>query len=168
MDRDRVLYYVSVHGKSLSHLCLKLCRNRTDADDLYQETWCKVCDKLHQYNQTQPFEPWLFTICVNTYKNQEKRNKRHPVVEFSTNEEKDWVLDHTPDTSPGVYEEHEVIRQIISELEEKYRVVIVLYYFREFSIAELASIIRIPQGTVKSRLFKAREMIRRRLEDNEK
>lgn len=164
MDQERVWQYVSEHGKSLTRLCLRLCRNRTDAEDLYQETWCRVCGKLRQYDEAQPFEPWLFAICVNTFRNQVKRNKRRPVAEFATNEEQDRVLEGAPDETPVFDAERDQLRRIIDGLEDKYRIVTVLYYFRDFSVAELASILRVPQGTVKSRLFKAREIIKRRLE----
>lgn len=168
MNRDKIDQHISLHGKNLTRLSLKLCRNQNEAEDLYQETWCKVVEKLYSYDETKPFEPWLFTICINIYRNLYKRAKNRPIAVFHTDEEKEWAIDRTADTTPIFNEEHDLIRQIINEMEEKFRIVIILHYFGDYSIAELSSIIRIPQGTVKSRLYKAREIIRGRLEDNEK
>ena len=168
INRDDLDYYVSLHGKNLTRLCLKLCRNSHEAENLYQETWCRVVDKIHLYNKSKPFEPWLFTICVNIFKNLYKKAKNTPVTIFDGNEEMEWAINNAVETKPIFNEEHDLLRQIINELDEKHRIVIILYYFSDYSLPELASIIRIPQGTVKSRLHKAREIIKRRLEDNEK
>lgn len=147
---------------------MKLCRNYNEAEDLYQETWCKVVEKFYLYDESKPFEPWLFAICINAYKNAYKRAKNKPVAVFSSDEEKEWAINSTPNSIPTFNEEHDFIKQIINEMDEKFRIVIILHYFRNYSVAELSSIIRIPQGTVKSRLHKARELIRRRFEEIEK
>ena len=61
--------YIRQHGKRLYGLCMTLCANSFDADALYQETWMKAVKCFSQYDPTQPFEPWLTKICVNTYRN---------------------------------------------------------------------------------------------------
>ena len=167
MDRDGLIRYVAEHEKTLTRLCVKLCRNLSDAEDLYQETWCRVVDKIHLYDESLPFLPWLFSICVNTYRNAHKKAKSRPVEQFGSIEEMEWAIDRTVDPKPVFNEEHDLIRQIIDELDERFRVVVVLHYLSDISVQELASIIGIPQGTVKSRLHKARKIIRRRLEDYE-
>jgi len=78
-----------------------------------------------------------------------------------------WAINNTADNKPMFNEEYDSIKQIIDDLDEKHRIVIVLHYFSDYSVEQLASIIGIPQGTVKSRLHKARRIIRGRLEENE-
>lgn len=167
MERNELIRHVTEQEKHLTRLCLKLCRYRNDAEDLYQETWCRVVAKIHLYNESKPFQPWLFAICVNTFRNAYKKAKSKPVALFSINEETEWAINNTADSTPEFNEEHDLLRHLINELDEKYKIVIVLHYFGDYSVEELASIIGIPQGTVKSRLHKARELIRERLEDNE-
>lgn len=167
MDRDSVERYVAEYGKSLTRLCLKLCRNRAEAEDLYQETWCRVLAKLKLYHESQPFEPWLFTLCLNLYRNRYTSKKRQPLAEFGTQEEQDRAMDSASVDAPVFNAEHDHIRQIIDRMDDKHRMVIVLYYFREYSVAEMAAMLRVPQGTVKSRLSKARGIIKRRLEEDE-
>lgn len=59
---------IEKHGRRLYGLCRTLCTSPSDADDLYQETWLKVCAKLELYNDSSAFEGWLTRICVNTYR----------------------------------------------------------------------------------------------------
>ena len=167
MERSDIISCIEEHEKNLTRLCMKLCRNRSDAEDLYQETWCRVVEKIHQYDETKPFQPWLFAICVNSYRNAYKRAKRMPVAVFDSSEEMGWAINNTADNKPMFNEEYDLIKQIIDDLDEKHRIVIVLHYFSDYSVEQLASIIGIPQGTVKSRLHKARRIIRGRLEENE-
>lgn len=66
----------SIHqyGKRLYGLCLTLCANTLEADDLYQNTWLQVVKNFSRYDASQDFEPWLTKICVDLY-----RNEPHPV-----------------------------------------------------------------------------------------
>ena len=168
MERNSLNRFIAENEKNLTRLCIKLCRNHSDAEDLFQETWCKVIDKIYQYDESKPFQPWLFTICINTYRNAYKKARKTPVASFSSNEEMEWAINNTIDSQLAFDEDHDLIKQIIDSLDEKHRIVVVLHYFSDYSIEQLASIIGVPQGTVKSRLHKARKIIKGRLEDSEK
>lgn len=81
--------YIYKYGRRLYGLCLTLCANSHDAEDLYQDTWLKVLNSLPQYDTTKDFEPWLTAICVNTYRDMLRRFVRNPVFNlFNSNEEK--------------------------------------------------------------------------------
>ena len=67
--------YISLYGKRLYGLCVKLCGNTVDADDLYQETWLKAYQKLLQYDTARSFEGWITGICVNTYRDLLRKQK---------------------------------------------------------------------------------------------
>ena len=71
--------YISLYGKRLYGLCVKLCGNTVDADDLYQETWLKAYQKILQYDTVRSFEGWITGICVNTYRDLLRKQKRSPV-----------------------------------------------------------------------------------------
>jgi len=166
MTREDLNRLVAEHETALTRLCLKLCRSNVDAEDLYQETWRRAVEKIHLYNDTKPFQPWLFTICINVFRNAYRKSKKTPIAVFDSDEEKERAIDNAAIPEPVFNEEHSLIRDIVNELDEKYRIVIVLHYFSDYSIEELAAIIGIPQGTVKSRLHKARKIIKGRLEDD--
>lgn len=151
------------HGKRLYGLCMTLCKNSSDADDLYQETWLKVVSNISRYDTSKPFEPWLTRICVNIYRNKLRRSIHSPFFDkFSSNEEKDTLLENIPAVSRADYSE---LHAAIQRLPEKLRLVIILYYFQDMDIPSTARILRIPEGTVKSRLNQARKKLKEELPD---
>lgn len=155
--------YIRTYGKRLYGLCRTLCANSFDADDLYQDTWLKVMKNISRYDPARPFEPWVTKICVNTYRNTLRRWMRSPIFDgFSTSEEKFAVLDAiaSPETP-----DHTDLRQAIDRLPEKLRVTVILFYFQDMEIHQVAQILDIPPGTVKSRLSKARQRLKEVLTD---
>ena len=95
MDRALINEYISLYGKRLYGLCVKLCGNTVDADDLYQETWLKAYQKILQYDTVRSFEGWITGICVNPYRDLLRKQKRSPVYnQFSSTEEKDLLLEN--------------------------------------------------------------------------
>ena len=156
--------YINTHGKRLFGLCQKLCHNREDAEDLYQETWIKAYKHLQKYDANKEFEGWLVTICVNSYRDLLRRQKWQSLfARFSSNEEKEFVLSNIPVAEKSDYTD---VRDAVNRLAEKYRLVTILYYFHDLDIKKTAAILKIPEGTVKYQLHKARELLKRRLESN--
>jgi RNA polymerase sigma-70 factor (ECF subfamily) len=142
-------------------LCCNLCRSYADADDLFQETWFKAIKNIEKYDDKKDFGKWLFTICINTYKNTQNCSENRKRVCFGSTEEKEIFLSTLPDTMVH-NEKYEELIAVIRELPEKYRTVIALRYFNDYSEKDVSQILKIPVGTVKSRLSKAKQLIRRR------
>lgn len=149
--------YIRQYGGRLYGLCLSLCTNSFDADDLYQETWLRAVKNISQYDPSREFEPWLTKICVNTYRNVLRRLARSPFVEFKTNAEKDALLCAIPDVGNPDYSS---LYKAIDRLPEKYRMAVILFYFQDMDITSTAHVMGIPEGTVKSRLSKARKRLK--------
>lgn len=154
--------YIRLYGKRLYGFCLFLCTNSSDADDLYQETWLRVVKNISQFDSSKEFEPWLTKICVNTYRNTLRRVARSPILKFTTNEEKEQFWQSVPAPENKDYSS---LYAAIDKLPEKLRVTIILFYFRGMDIGETASVLEIPEGTVKSRLNKARKLLKEVLMD---
>lgn len=154
--------YIRQYGKRLYGLCLSLCANPFDADDLYQETWLRVVKSISQYDSSREFEPWLTKICVNIYRNILRRLARSPFLDFKTNEEKDALLCAITDAENPDYSS---LYEAIGRLPEKYRIAVILFYFQNMDIAAAAHVMGVPEGTVKSRLSKARKMLKEVLDD---
>lgn len=153
--------YIRQYGKRLYGLCLSLCANSFDADDLYQETWLRVVKSISQYDPTKEFGPWLTKICVNTYRNVLRRLTRSPFLDFRTNEEKDAQINAVPDAEKADYSP---LYEAIDRLPEKYRIAVILFYFQNMDVASTAHAMGIPEGTVKSRLSKARKLLKEMLD----
>ncbi|MDO4582296.1 MAG: sigma-70 family RNA polymerase sigma factor [Bacillota bacterium] len=153
--------YIRQYGKRLYGLCLKLCANSADADDLYQETWLRVIKCVRQYDPCQPFEPWLTKICVNTYRNVLRRIARSPFIQFRTEQEQKSILQQIPAPEQEKYAE---LHDAIDKLPGKLRVTIILFYFHDMNVSAVARTLGVPEGTVKSRLSKARKLLKEVLE----
>ncbi len=153
--------YIQQYGKRLYGLCLTLCTNKLEADDLYQDTWLQVVKNFSRYDTSREFEPWLTQICVNLYRNALRRLSRSPFLSFRSNEEKDYLLCSIP--APEQKTDYSPLYEAIDHLPEKYRLAVILYYFDDMDITATAQILRIPNSTVKSRLNKARKLLREAL-----
>ena len=156
--------YVEVYSTDLMRFCYKLCGSLYDAEDLFQDTWTKALHKLHTYDSDRDFRTWLFSICVNTYRDSGRKKYNSMKFHFQNNEEKERFLHSIPTEEKNI-DEYIDLYSAIATLSKKHRLVITLYYFKEFSVKEIAEILSIPEGTVHSRLNTAKRMLKRRLSD---
>ncbi|MBQ3265814.1 MAG: RNA polymerase sigma factor [Ruminococcus sp.] len=154
--------YTAVYSPELTRFCMKLCGDVHDAEDLFQDTWTRVFDRFEQYDPEQSFKSWLFAICANIFKNSKKQKYNSSRAVFSSKEEKERFLLSIPDEEKDL-DAYLDLYDAIYALPKKHRVVLVLYYFREFSQSEIARMLDIPEGTVKSRLNTAKKLLKRRL-----
>lgn len=154
--------YIQQYGRRLYGLCRSLCADPFDADDLYQETWLRVVKHISQYDPSREFEPWLTRICVNTYRSILRRLAKSPLLDFSSGEEKDRLLASIPAPEKTDYAP---LYEAVGKLPEKLRLAVILFYFRGEDLASTAQILNIPVGTVKSRLNKARKLLKEVLAD---
>lgn len=154
--------YIQRYGRRLYGLCRSLCSGPFDADDLYQETWLRVVKHIGKYDPSREFEPWLTRICVNTYRSTLRRLARSPLLDFSNGEEKERLLQSIPAPAERDYSP---LYEAVGRLPDKLRLAVVLFYFRGQDLAATAEILNIPVGTVKSRLNKARKLLKEVLAD---
>ncbi len=154
--------YIQRYGRRLYGLCRSLCPNRSDADDLYQETWLKVVKHISQYDPDRDFEPWLTRICVNTYRSALRRLARSPLLDFSSGEDKDRVLNAVPAPEE---QDYTPLYEAVGALPDKLRLAVALFYFQDMDLENTAQALGIPAGTVKSRLNKARKLLKEALAD---
>lgn len=149
--------YIRQYGRRLYGLCLSLCANSFEADDLYQDTWLRVLKGISKYDPDRAFEPWLTRICVNTYRNALRRVARSPLLNFRTGEEKDALLSSVPAPEEPDYGP---LYEAVNGLPEKLRLTVILFYFEGMDTAATALALGIPEGTVKSRLSKGRKILK--------
>ncbi|MEX1376060.1 MAG: sigma-70 family RNA polymerase sigma factor [Eubacteriales bacterium] len=161
---------INKHKTQLYNLCFKLTLDRNDADDLFQETWIKVSRYIHKADN-EHFKQWLFRICINQYKDNYRKEKRRKDVfydYFDSNESKEYVLENTNYSLSAEEEyqnkrEYERIIERINNLPEKLKIPMVLFYFQQMKYEEMARILGVPEGTIKSRLNAAKKRLRKEL-----
>ena len=159
---NQINEYINLYGRDLTRLCTSLCKNRADAEDLYQSTWEKVLKNIRRYNKEKPFDKWLYSICINTHKDMVKSPFRKKVLSFNKTEDLELTLNSIADNEMPK-DEFIALHSAVSKLSLEKRQAVALYYFKDYSTKEVAEILNIPEGTVKSRLSSAREQLRKEL-----
>ena len=157
------------HLDRLHGTALKLTRKSAEADDLVQETYTRAFQHFGQFEQGTNFKAWIFRILVNTYINGYRRKGRAPaLVDFSemepVYEEAAQDMSFLNQPVESLYERlDDEVKQALEKLPEEYRMVLLLASVEGFSYEEIAKMVGIPIGTVMSRLFRARALMRRNL-----
>lgn len=142
---------------------LAIVRDQQAAEDILQDCFIRVYTNINRIDSSLPLIPWIYRVTVNLSYNWVTRRKRWLTPLES-------VIDHlttAPRTSPErVIEEDElrcIVQEAIYSLSFEQRVVLILFYLNNFSIREIAYILDVPEGTVKSRLHYGRENLRQKL-----
>ncbi len=158
-----------VHLDALYRVALRLTGNAADADDLVQETMLKAYRAWDQYEKGTNAKAWLLTILRHAFINEYRRRSRHPETVDVDTIEPFAVFGEIQDEDPqGAFFDRivddEVLRAI-DALPEVFREAVVLSDVEGLSYDEIAKILEVPVGTVKSRLFRGRQLLQAKLYD---
>lgn len=155
------------YRESIYYMMLKMVNNPDDADDLTIEAFGKAFNRLEQYSPSYAFSTWLFKIASNNCIDY-IRKKRVKVTSMDTGFTTDdgEVLYHeahseTLDPEETIMHKQKVLlmRDLVSKLKPRYRVLVEKRYFEELSYEEIAEELALPLGTVKAQLFRARDFL---------
>lgn len=161
-------YLVHKYKNTLYKLCFHLTNNKYESEDLFQNTWMKVIDKIDTFDEKKEFKNWLYTITVNLYRDNYRRKKRwlNRIVEYFSEEKKENDFSKVkssygnPEKDMELNMEKQKMLKIVNNMDDKYKVPIILYYFKEMNQKDISIIMDIPVGTVKSRLNYAKMVIK--------
>jgi len=151
---------IGKYEKPVFNAALRMLGNRDDAADVTQTAFLKVFEKLDTYNPDYRFYSWLYRIAINEsidVLNQRKRN-----TELDETRMPDW---DTPERAIRQSELSATMQDALMTISSDYRTVIVLKHFMDCTYQEISTILEIPEKTVKSRLFTARQLLKDRLAD---
>ncbi len=150
------------HLDALFNFALHLTKNPANADDLVQETYLRAFRFAHRFEPGTHLRAWLFQILRNTFLTFYRRESRQLAVmvkETENGPQETWEVE-APAVSVSTALD---IERALGDLSEEFRTVLLLADLEGFALAEIAQIMDTPVGTVKSRLFRARRLLRRRL-----
>ena len=153
----------------LQSIISKYVSNFDDVPDIAQETFLKAYRALSSFRGDSEFYTWLYRIGVNTAKNYLVSKSRRPVfgdLEISENEHLHPEDTSTPENNLMTEELELLIKKSISNLPEDLRMAITLREYDALSYEEIASIMKCPVGTIRSRIFRAREIIDQIIDKN--
>lgn len=169
-DKEAFNDLLSRHEKFLYQLCYGLTRDKDEALDIMQETYLKVFRTMHRFDENRPFMPWLKKIAINTFLNHRRgfSEESHLSLEAQTEDSHRLTetlagKDNTEETAL-FSSTRDVINTLLRELPPNYRAALVLRYMEEMSYEEIARTLDQPLGTVKNSIFRARNILRKKME----
>ncbi|MEZ4364999.1 MAG: sigma-70 family RNA polymerase sigma factor [Kofleriaceae bacterium] len=174
-DRDERAFreLVEAHRNAVFNLCYRMLGNRAEAEDLAQEVFIAVFKTIDGFREEAKFTTWLYRVAVNHCKNRIKYlSRRHDRQQDELDETHPAANDATlgparaarPDRALESAQLEAQLQAAIASLDEEHRVLVVLRDVEDLSIEEICEITGLPDGTVKSRLHRARAALRKKLE----
>jgi len=165
---------MSRYKDAIYFMLLKMVNNKNDAEDLTLEAFGKAFKNLHQYSPNYAFSTWLFKIATNNCIDF-LRKRRGVYISIENNPEngdndtpiKLRSTEPNPEEKLIRIQKAFLMRKIVHRLKPRYRILVELRYFSEYSYEEIAKELNLPLGTVKAQLFRAREMLFKLIESTE-
>lgn len=151
----------------LFKLCFSYVHNEQEALDLLQEIYIKLYKNISKYDDKYPFHPWIRKVAVNSCLNEKRKNTLNCIPLDSGNE--DFSLQEQLASVDDTQQEVEgsemalIVKQHIYSLPEKQRMVVILRYYEDLSYEEISDLMKIPLGTVKTDLYRAKNALKDRL-----
>lgn len=165
--------FVQNNGKDILRFCRMTCGNQESGNELYQDTMLKLLEKRQRLDFKQNVRSYALSISILLWKNKKKKyaNRNRLIhiesIDRMENEANPTITDLTV-ISPESYiiqeDVNNTVQQMVANLPEKYRMPIHLHYSANMSVQEIAEMLHIPEGTVKSRMNKARHLLKDKLE----
>lgn len=173
-DQSAFSVLMKKYKDAIFHTVLKIINNRDDAEDVVLITFTKAFNNISTYNGEFAFSTWLFKIASNNCIDflRKKRIQTTPLYRGSADGESEEVTaipvkDKNPDPEESYMKDQRVakIRQIVEQMNPKYKQLIEMRYFDELSYEEIAEKTDLPLGTVKAQLFRAKDILYKNLKD---
>ena len=157
---------VNEYSGIVYRFCLSLSFRKEDADDLFQDTYLRAFSEIEKIRISNNPQSFLLSIATSLWKSHKRkyarRNRLAPIVELD-----DAYFGTMTDMEDDVISGEEVImvRHLVNNLPDKLKIPVVMYYTIEMNISEIAETLKLPTGTIKSQLSRARGIIKKGLEN---
>lgn len=165
-DQDAFAHLVAEYEKQVYHLCLKMVGNAEDAEDLAQEAFFKAWKGLKFYKFESSFSTWLYRLTTNVCIDHLRKQKRQAAASLTLDDEENGQELELPDREPMPEEQllkkerQQQLQQAMGKLEEEARLILTLRVVEDLSYEQIAQIMDLKIGTVKSRIARARERLK--------
>lgn len=156
-DLDAWGEIVKRYKEAVFGVALGVLRHPSDAEDATSEAFIRAYEKLDHYDPQRRFSTWIFTIVTNLCKNKLRRDK------FTAPLKHIGQIIGGRDPARIAYQEARdtLVQEAIAELNDKYRPAIILRYYADLDYQEIAEVLQLPEGTVKTHLYRAKAELRR-------
>ena len=143
---------IKEHSNMVYKIAFLMLKNKEDAEEVYQETFIKLYENFKKMKNDEHMKHWLIRVTINNCKMLLRKRKRENLTELDENIS---------------FEDNSNITSIeaVKKLPEKYRIVIYLYYYEQYKVSEISNILKTSEGTIKSQLSRAREILKNELKE---
>ncbi len=148
---------VEDYGNKLLKTCYLILKDREEAEDVVQETFIKVFQKVETFREESGLYTWIYTIALNLSRDRLRRKKDMLTLED------ELIGDNDVESHVEMSIDREILRKEIFELNSLYREVLVLFYFEDLSIKEISNLLNEKEGTIKSKLSRGRNILKESL-----
>lgn len=173
-SEEAFIYLLGIYQNPVFNLILHIVGNTADAADVLQEVFVKVFKGISQFHGESSLKTWIYRIAVHEASNQRRgwlrRRRREPISLDEESGRPSAPPSEAPQSVETPYqalelaERREVVRRSLATLAEPYRTVVVLREIEDLTYEEIGQVLGIAEGTVKSRLMRGRELLRRKLD----
>ena len=171
MTKQELEMCIDEYGRDIYSFCRHLTNDSSEADDLYQDTFLKAMELKEKIDYGNNPKSYLLSVALRIWKNKKRKfawRKRIAEVR-SLAEEQDAdrreATQSLPEERITEKEKEESIREAVDRLPERLKIAVLLFYMEDLSAAQIAETMKIPLGTVLSRLHQARKILKKELED---
>ena len=168
MRADEAGKLADLYGTEVYRFCLRLSGSRPDGEDLYQQTFLRLLEMQAVPDWNRNPRAFLFSVAHGIWRNlRRKQMRRERIAPEISAEEPGFVISASVDTEEQVLVRmwEADIRHAVQNLPDRYRLPVILFYTFGLKTEDIAVVLKVPSGTVKSRLHKGRALIRQRLEE---
>lgn len=169
MNQGELEIYIQQYGKDLYSFCRSITRNVQEADDLYQETFLKVYEMMDYVTIEKNPKSFFMSVAINLYRNYKRKlSIRQRIVGVGSSLESEIM--EVPSVEKMIeemileQEECKMVQKAVSQLADKYKIPILLFYMEDLSIADIGKVMKLSEGTIKSRIHRAKKILRAELE----
>ena len=145
---------IEEYGNKLLRTCYLILKDKEEAEDVVQETFIKVFNKIDTFKEQSGFYTWIYAIAINLTR--DRMRMKQDFLELKD----EWIGNDNVESLVEINIDRELLRKEIFSLNSLYREVLVLFYFDELSIKEISSLLNEKEGTIKSKLSRGRNILK--------
>ena len=151
-DKEFFIQKINENRLKMYKTAIAILKDEDDANDAIQEALYSAYKNYYSLREKSYFTTWIIKILINKCYNIINKNKKIAYID-------DTIIQNTA-SSEDNYEIENSLEWVLNQIDKELKEIVVLYYYDDFSVADIANVLDIPQGTIKSRLSRAREQIK--------
>lgn len=172
MNKQDFTQIVNQYGKDILRFCIMTTNSRDAGNDLYQDTMLRLFERIDTLDENQNIKSYALSIAIFLWKNEQRKWARRQRIsgsmsyeEMQQNGEEVWNMNEATTEDICIRnEEINFLRMAVQSLPEKYRTVLYLHFSADMTVSQISSTLQIPKGTVKTRMQKAKKLLKKKME----